>query len=113
MRWSGIHVEGFGKLHNFQCHFDAPVTVIYGANEAGKSTTLAFIRSMLYGFATKAKRSERLEPIAGGRHGGRLFFRDSAGAGYAAERYGNTSGKLTIRRYDGLTMTAECTFRRR
>ena len=21
----GIHVEGFGKLHNFQCHFDAPV----------------------------------------------------------------------------------------
>ncbi len=50
----------------------------------------------------KAKRSERLEPVAGGRHGGRLFFRDSTGAGYAAERYGNTPGKLTIRRYDGL-----------
>ncbi|BBH19367.1 hypothetical protein Back11_07120 [Paenibacillus baekrokdamisoli] len=100
MRWSGLHVDGFGKLHDFSCSLDAPVTIIYGPNEAGKSTTLAFIRTMLYGFATRAKLTERLEPVAGGRHGGRLFFRDESDHSFVLERYASTPTKVTIRRIE-------------
>ncbi|GGD55999.1 AAA family ATPase [Paenibacillus nasutitermitis] len=98
MKWIGLHVEGFGKLGDFRCSFDAPVTVIYGPNEAGKSTMLAFIRSMLYGFATRKNPAERLEPTAGGRHGGRLQFQDSSGQSYILERFAKTiGGKLSVR----------------
>ncbi|CAH1215372.1 hypothetical protein PAECIP111893_03940 [Paenibacillus plantiphilus] len=98
MRWVGMHAEGFGKLYDSRFHLDAPVTIIYGPNEAGKSTTLAFIRTMLYGFATRANAVDRQEPVAGGRHGGRLLFRDESGNSYVLERYANSAGKVTLRR---------------
>ncbi|WP_308634617.1 AAA family ATPase [Paenibacillus silvisoli] len=98
MRLTGLHVEGFGKLSGLECRLDAPVTVVYGRNEAGKSTLLAFIRAMLYGFAHKGNPAERLEPVHGGRHGGRLFFDHHDGSGYLLERYGSSSGKIHIRR---------------
>ncbi|MCQ6562887.1 AAA family ATPase, partial [Paenibacillus mendelii] len=97
MRWVGLQVDGFGKLNDFTIDMDAQVTVIYGPNEAGKSTTLGFIRSMLYGFATKANRVERQEPSGGGKHGGRLLFRDTTGRLYAAERYASSSGRISVR----------------
>ncbi|UVI27958.1 AAA family ATPase [Paenibacillus spongiae] len=97
MRWVGLHVDGFGKLNDFFVDMDAPITVIYGPNEAGKSTTLGFIRTMLYGFATKANRVERQEPSSGGKHGGRLLFRDHAGRLYSAERYAVSSGRVSVR----------------
>nr|MCC3376339.1 AAA family ATPase [Cohnella sp. REN36] len=71
-----LHIDGFGAWHDMRCRFDAPVTVVYGPNEAGKSTLLRFIRTMLYGFATRAQLPERGEPVRGGRHGGRLVLRD-------------------------------------
>ncbi|QYR23529.1 AAA family ATPase [Paenibacillus sp. sptzw28] len=101
MRLIGLHVDGFGKLSDFRCSFDAPITVIYGRNEAGKSTTLSFIRTMLYGFATRANPSERLEPAASGRHGGRLFFRGSEGESYVLERYANAPGRVIVRPFFG------------
>ncbi|NBD26017.1 AAA family ATPase, partial [Paenibacillus glycinis] len=98
MRLKKAHAEGFGKLSDFACELDAPFTVVYGPNEAGKSTMLGFIRTMLFGFANKGSLTERLEPVNGGRHGGRLFFDDEAGRSHVMERYGNASGKVLVRR---------------
>ncbi|MBB6674344.1 AAA family ATPase, partial [Cohnella nanjingensis] len=81
-----LQIDGFGAWNGLRCVFDAPVTVVLGPNEAGKSTVLRFIRSMLYGFATRAQPAERGEPVYGGRHGGRLVLRDD-GREYVLERY--------------------------
>lgn len=83
-----LHIEGFGPLSGVRLGFDAPVTIVWGPNEAGKSTLLRFIRSMLYGFATRAQLPERGEPVSGGRHGGRLVMRED-GQMRVLERYGD------------------------
>ncbi|MBB6678830.1 AAA family ATPase, partial [Cohnella lubricantis] len=81
-------IDGFGALSGETCTFEAPVTVVYGPNEAGKSTLLRFIRSMLYGFANRSQPAERGEPVYGGRHGGRLAIEDQ-GRLLLLERYGD------------------------
>lgn len=85
-----LHIEGFGPLSGVRLRFDAQATVVWGPNEAGKSTLLRFIRSMLYGFATRAQLPERGEPVSGGRHGGRLVLRDG-GRSRVLERYGDVA----------------------
>ena len=58
--WSGLRIERFSDALN----------VFYGPNEAGKTTLLQFIRSMLYGFSLQ--RQKYLPPLHGGRPGGTL-----------------------------------------
>ncbi|MDI4644950.1 AAA family ATPase [Cohnella hashimotonis] len=82
-----LHIDGFGPLAGVRLRFDAQAIVIWGPNEAGKSTLLRFMRSMLYGFATRAQLPERGEPVGGGRHGGRLVLRDERGRQRILERY--------------------------
>ncbi|RIE00642.1 AAA family ATPase [Cohnella faecalis] len=86
-----LQVDGYGALHGISCAFDAPVTVLYGPNEAGKSTLLRFIRSMLYGFPTRKEPVERGEPVGGGRHGGRLLLLSSSGRELTLERHSDGS----------------------
>ncbi len=49
MKIDRLHVRGFGKLENFSCDFSDGLNVIYGLNESGKSTLMAYIKAMLYG----------------------------------------------------------------
>jgi uncharacterized protein YhaN len=56
--WSGLRVERFSDGLN----------VLYGPNEAGKTTLLHFIRSMLYGFSES--RRQYFPPVHGGQPGG-------------------------------------------
>ncbi|MFC4809101.1 AAA family ATPase, partial [Paenibacillus sp. GCM10023250] len=102
MKLRELHVEGFGKLSGLACDLDAPMTVVYGPNEAGKSTMLGFVRAMLYGFANRGSLTERQEPVNGGRHGGRLTFDDGAGRTYVAERYGSAPGKVLVREQEAV-----------
>jgi uncharacterized protein YhaN len=98
-------IDGFGQLYGRQVPLDAPVIIVYGPNEAGKSTVFGFVRSMLYGFAKRGQPSERQEPVNGGKHGGRLFFGDSKGKQYVIERYAaDGSGKLKLREIGRTTM---------
>lgn len=48
-----IHIDGFGKLVNMDWRPELGFNLIYGDNEAGKSTLLAFIRAMLYGLSPR------------------------------------------------------------
>jgi len=56
--WSGLRIERIADGLN----------VLYGPNEAGKTTILQFIRSMLYGFSPA--RRQYFPPVHGGRPGG-------------------------------------------
>ena len=50
-----IHIDGFGKLHNFEITPGSGMTVLYGRNEAGKSTLHLFIRAIFYGVSVKRR----------------------------------------------------------
>ncbi|GGI45258.1 hypothetical protein GCM10008018_11180 [Paenibacillus marchantiophytorum] len=87
MRIVSIQVDGFGSLRQRQLDTNSSVVVFYGANEAGKSTLMGFVRAVLFGFPTRQNRSERYEPLGGGAHGGALTLMDSHGQLIRVERY--------------------------
>ena len=111
MRIEELYLDGFGHFHQRTMGpVTGPVTVFYGPNEAGKSTTLAFIRAVLFGFP--ARFNSHYPPLAGGRHGGRITVSDSTGAGYGVERYAGARGGLTVTTANGPASNADTLLQR-
>ena len=55
MKITDLDVEGYGVWSGLRIErFSDALNVFYGPNEAGKTTLLQFIRSMLYGFSPAA-----------------------------------------------------------
>lgn len=42
-----IRLINFGKFHDTEIHFERGLNIVYGENEAGKTTIHTFIRGML------------------------------------------------------------------
>lgn len=59
MKLLELHINGFGKIHDRTISFADGVNVIYGRNEAGKSTLHTFIRGMLFGMERGRGRAAR------------------------------------------------------
>ena len=51
MKITNLKINNFGKLQNKEINFNDNINIIYGKNEAGKSTLLKFIISMFYGLS--------------------------------------------------------------
>ncbi|MFD0588144.1 AAA family ATPase [Paenibacillus sp. GCM10027627] len=99
MKLMEAHIDGFGSISNRRLDLDAPVIVVFGPNEAGKSTLFGFLRTMLYGFARRASSADRQEPLYGGRHGGSLILKGADGACFVLLRHADEAGgKPRIRR---------------
>ena len=49
MKLQRAQVTAFGRFQNLSLDFAPGLNVIYGHNEAGKSTLLHFLRGMLFG----------------------------------------------------------------
>jgi uncharacterized protein YhaN len=45
-----LYLKGFGKFHDEEVYLNDGINLIYGLNEAGKSTMHQFIEGMLFGF---------------------------------------------------------------
>lgn len=58
MKIDSINIESFGGLKNFRLDFCDGMNIIYGDNEAGKSTIMAFIEMMFYGRTAQEKSSD-------------------------------------------------------
>src|SRR5215468_9460666 len=72
MRIESIHIDGFGVWNDKSFGPLGPgLNVFYGPNETGKSTLMAFIRAMFFGFEKRGS-AKRYEPLNGGAHGGSL-----------------------------------------
>ena len=56
-----LSIKGFGKLKNVNIDLKPGLNIIYGENESGKSTLLAFIKGIFYGLDKKQKKSDTLE----------------------------------------------------
>ncbi|QUL57007.1 AAA family ATPase [Paenibacillus tritici] len=87
MKIDSLRISGYGRLAQREIGLNEGVTVLFGRNEAGKSTTLQFIRAMLYGIPGRANPAERYEPLQGGTHGGVLEARDDSGSAWTIRRY--------------------------
>lgn len=68
-----INIKCFGKLHDFSLKPNDGVNIIFGENESGKSTIMAFVKAMFYGLGTGEKRRQ-YEPWDGGRMSGSIEF---------------------------------------
>ena len=78
MKITSLKVDGFGVWNGLEFKkLDEGLNVFCGLNEAGKSTLMQFIRSMLYGF--EGERRRYLPPVYGGRPGGLLQLSSSNG----------------------------------
>lgn len=74
MKLSEIHIDGFGIFSNKHIEgLCTGINVLYGANEFGKSTLLAFIRRTLFGFPRSSANINSYPAIYGGSYGGRLI----------------------------------------
>jgi uncharacterized protein YhaN len=104
MRIDEIAVDGFSLIRDRRLEPAAGLTLIRGENEAGKSTLLAFIRAILFGFEPKSPAA-----LAGGRRGGWLTVTPADGRQVRIERYGITggSGQLRLLDNDGNDLGAE------
>lgn len=79
-----INIKCFGKLKNFVISPTSGVNIIYGENESGKSTVMAFVKAMFYGLGTGEKRRQ-YEPWDGGRMSGSIEF-ENEGKDYVLNR---------------------------
>ena len=93
MRIHGLHIDGFGRFADWRRGpFERPVTLFHGANEAGKSTLLEFIRRLLFGFPDGRSSSNPYPPLWGGEHGGRLTLVGGAGEAVTVQRFQGAGG---------------------
>lgn len=73
MKIDKLHIEGFGVFHDKKIEgFKPGINILYGKNEAGKSTLLDFIRFTLFDYPTY--KVDRREPLKGGNHGGTIWM---------------------------------------
>jgi len=103
LRLTAIHIDGFGIYHDLDLgQLSSGLNVFLGDNESGKTTLLAFFRTILFGFPPGQRRENLYPPLKGGRHGGRLILTAQEGETYAITRHqGRKRGPVTVTLPDG------------
>lgn len=61
MKLRELNIKNFGKFNNHNILLEDGINIIYGENEAGKSTIHSFIRSMLFGLRKLRGRASRTD----------------------------------------------------
>ncbi|MBR4761086.1 MAG: AAA family ATPase, partial [Clostridia bacterium] len=103
MRIKSIYISAFGGLKDFSLELSDGMQVIYGDNEAGKTTVTEFIKAMFYGTGKRAagqvmSTREKYTPFDGTQAGGRIRF-EKGGRDYIIERQfrkSDATDKVTI-----------------
>ncbi|CAG9622544.1 ATP-binding protein [Sutcliffiella rhizosphaerae] len=98
MKIKGLHIYGFGKLEDIHINdFSEGIQICYGENEAGKSTLMAFIHAVLFGFPAKNQQELRYLPKNGSKYGGKLVVETTAGRILTIERIaGKAAGDVVV-----------------
>ena len=91
MKIKHLKINGFGKLKQKDIDFSEGINIIYGENEAGKSSLLKFISCMFYG-ASKNKNGrdisdfERFKPWKTEEYSGKIEYELDNGEGFEVYR---------------------------
>ncbi len=93
-----MHIYGFGQLENVEITDLHDFQVFYGENEAGKSTIMAFIHAIIFGFPTKQQTTElRYEPKHSTKYGGKIRISHEKHGGAVIERVkGKAAGDVKV-----------------
>ena len=95
-------ITSFGKWRQQTFLFEAKNQLVYGLNEAGKSTLYQFIQAVLFGFPTKRKKGQDYTPNDGSGFGGRLLILHPTYGAVTIERYkAKNKGKANVLLEDG------------
>ena len=93
MKIRELRVDAFGHFTGVEFGpFDQPITVFYGPNEAGKTTLLEFIRSVLFGYLDGRSSRNIYPPTAGGQRRGSLTVVTDAGESVNVQRMHGPGG---------------------
>ena len=103
MKINKIHIGAFGGLKDYVLDLNDGLNIIYGDNENGKSTVMAFIKAMFYGTGKKTQTLEnsprvKYAPWSGDRMCGRIYFENN-NKRYCLEREfrgSNATDKITL-----------------
>ncbi|MEW4561596.1 AAA family ATPase [Bremerella sp. JC770] len=96
MQLNQIQIDGFGVWHDLSVEQLSPtITVLFGHNEAGKSTLLHFLRTMLYGQEPDAER-RYLPPVHGGEPGGALRVQGDMGRFKVVRRFNHDGSEEQV-----------------
>lgn len=83
MKIKSIYISAFGSLKDFSLDLTDGLQIIYGENEAGKTTVCEFIKAMFYGSRRTAGMTmsarEKYAPFDGSPAGGRITFQKDGG----------------------------------
>jgi len=100
MRITGLEVDGFGIWNGLKLEgLGDGLNVLYGPNEAGKTTLLQFVRSVLYGFSPA--RRKYLPPVHGGPAGGSVDIATASGRFHLERHLKNGDEQITLSAADG------------
>ena len=58
MKIDKLQINGFGNIENKEIDLSDKINIVYGKNEAGKSTLLKFIVDILYGISKNKRHKE-------------------------------------------------------
>ncbi|OXS55186.1 uncharacterized protein YhaN [Bacillus sp. V-88] len=101
MKLMELHIYGYGKLDN-QHYTLSDLQLFYGENEAGKSTIMSFIHSILFGFPTKQQSLLRYIPKSSTEYGGKILCHVEDQGMVSIERVkGKAAGDVTVQFEDG------------
>lgn len=98
MKIKKVHIDGFGKWHDQDFDFTANPQIIYGPNEAGKTTLMAFLVSILFSFADGRGKNRFAQyiPKTTSSYGGSLLV-EINGHDYVIKRQrGRNGGKVSV-----------------
>jgi len=106
MRIDKLHLQDFGQFHNKDISLAPGINLVYGANEAGKTTTKDFIVDMLYGIdkargtAARFDHYEQKKPINGSAFSGAMEVTTENGQYLIERNFARSEKKTTVRDLD-------------
>ncbi|MBS2968245.1 AAA family ATPase [Metabacillus sp. KIGAM252] len=105
MKIRELRIYGYGQFTNRHIVLEnAPAALFYGQNEAGKSTIMSFIHSILFGLPQKLQTDSKYEPKDGQVFGGAIIAEVSGSGLVKIERVrGRSGGEARIDLPDGKT----------
>ena len=98
MKIKKVHIDGFGKWHDQDFDFTANPQIIYGPNEAGKTTLTAFLVSVLFGFADGRGKNRFAQyiPKTTSSYGGSLLVEINDHDYVIKRQRGRNGGKVSV-----------------
>lgn len=95
-----VKILGFGKWVDKEFEFQSDLQIIRGANESGKTTLLAFIKSILFGFASGKQKYDQYLPKDSSQYGGELTLVDDKDTWLIRRKKGKFGGDVTLYKND-------------